>query len=321
MKRLHVVYATDSRYLFPTRVAAASAVAHASDRTRLAIDILDCGLSDGEWTSFADDFRRQFGTDFELSRHVIDMHAYDSLKAWHTSRGIYARLDIPQILKDEPWCVYADGDTLFTTDPLKLVEVFDPAFAIMGHLDDNVDIPWYGEHGFRLHPETQICAGFILLNLEWFRANEGTKKCFDLLNRYPDMPYNDQDALNIVCEGKIGVLPDNWGKFTYNTNRETVPGLFHYVSDRPWELKANGFLPLRGTDVIWYRIKALATGGDAHSCPTTSKVRYFHVWAKTAFVKTVVSVLNVLPGLKGRFTHNLRRTWSEGFLRRFLPKK
>ena len=74
MKRLHVVYATDSRYLFPTRVAAASAVAHAGDRTRLAIDILDCGLADGEWTSFANDFRRQFGSEFELARHVIETY-------------------------------------------------------------------------------------------------------------------------------------------------------------------------------------------------------------------------------------------------------
>ena len=319
MKRLHVVYATDSRYLFPTLVAAASAVAHASDRTRLAIDILDCGLSEDEWADFAAGFRRRFGAEFALARHVIDMSAYDAFKAWHTSRGIYARLDIPQILKDEPWCAYADGDTLFTDDPLKLVGIFDSACAIMGHLDDNFDIPWYAEHGFRLHPETQICAGFILMNLDWFRANGGTRKCFDLLRRYPDMPYNDQDALNIVCVGRIGVLPDNWGKFTYNTNRDTVPGLFHYVSDRPWELVVNGFLPLRGTDVIWYRVKALATGGGAHSCPTTSRLRYFRAWARTAFVKSVVLVLNVLPGLRGRFTHNLRRTWPEGFIRRFLP--
>ena len=321
MSCLHIVYATDSRYLFPTAVAAGSAVLHAGDRSRIAIDILDCGLSDAEWSAFAANFRHRLGTDFALTRHAVDMRAYDSLKAWHTSRGIYARLDIPQILKDEPWCVYADGDTLFTADPLKLADVFDPACAIMGHLDDNVDIPWYAEHGFRLHPETQICAGFILLNLDWFRANEGTRKCFDLLNRFPDMPYNDQDALNIVCEGKIGVLPDNWGKFTYDTNRETVPGLFHYVSDRPWELKANGFLPLRGTDVIWYRVKDRAVGGGAHSCPTTTQLRYFHVWAKTALVKSAVSVLNVLPGLRGRFTRNLRRAWSEGFVRRFLPQR
>ena len=320
MTRLHIVYATDSRYLFPTLVAAASAVAHAGDRSRLVIDILDCGLSDAEWTSFADGFHRQLGTAFALERHVMNMRAYDALKAWHTSRGIYARLDIPQIITDEDWCIYADGDTLFTDDPFKLTAFFDPQYAILGHLDDNTDIPWYAEHGFRLHPETQICAGFILLNLAWFRANDGTRKCFDLLARFPDMPYNDQDALNIVCEGRIGVLPDNWGKFTYNTNRETVPGVFHYVSDRPWELGVSGFLPLRGTDVIWYRIKALATGTDAHSCPTTSKLRYFRVWAKTACVKTVVSFLNVLPGLRGRFTHNLRRTWSERFLRRFLPK-
>ncbi|MCQ2390299.1 MAG: hypothetical protein MJ240_02645 [Kiritimatiellae bacterium] len=320
MKCLHIVYATDSRYLFPTLVAAASAVLHASDRRRIAIDILDCGLSETEWASFVEGFRRQLGTDFALTRHLIDMQAYDEFKAWHTSRGIYARLDIPQILPNEDWCVYADGDTLFTSDPLALAEVFDPTYAIMGHLDDNVDIPWYGEHGFRLHPETQICAGFILLNLDWFRRNDGTRKCFELLSHYPDMPYNDQDALNIVCEGKIGVLPDNWGKFTYNTNRETVPGCFHYVSDRPWELGTNGFLPLRGTDVIWYRIKALATGADAHSCPTTTKVRYFHVWAKTAFVKTVVILLNALPGLRGRFSHNLRRTWSDAFISRFLPR-
>lgn len=318
--RLHLVYATDSRYLFPTYVAASSAVLFAADRGRIALEILDCGISDADWERFAADMRRQMGDAFGLRRHRIDMKSYDGLKRWHTSLGIYARLDIPQILPDVDWCVYADGDTLFTADPLGLCAVWDPTFAIMGHHDDGLDLSWYVKNGFPRHPETQICAGFILLNLDWFRANGGTARCFDLLRRFPDMPYNDQDALNIVCDGKIGLLPDNWGKFTYDTNRDTVPGLFHYVSDRPWELKTSGFLPLRGTDRIWFAVKALATGGDACSCPGVSAGRYFAVWAKTAFVSSVVRILNVLPFLKGRFTRNLRRTWSKAFVSRFLPK-
>jgi len=320
MKRLHIVYATDSRYLFPTTVAAASAVLHTSDRSRLAIDILDCGLMEEEWETFETNFRRRLGSDFALTRHRIDLQAYGMFKAWHTSRGTYARLEIPQILTDEDQCVYADGDTLFTDDPLKLDGLFDSTFALQGHLDDNADVSWYADRGFRLGLGMPVCAGFLLLNLDWFRRNDGTRRCFELLSRFPDMPYNDQGALNIVCDGHIGILPDCWGKFTYHTDLGTVPGCFHYVSDRPWELGTHGYLPLRGTDVIWYRVKALATDGDAHSCPTTSRMRYFRVWVKTAFVKTVVSALDALPGLRGRFTYHFRRTWSEDFIRRFLPK-
>lgn len=40
-RKLHIVYATDNRYLFPTLVAASSAVAWASRKEDLVIDILD----------------------------------------------------------------------------------------------------------------------------------------------------------------------------------------------------------------------------------------------------------------------------------------
>ena len=316
---LHIVYATDSRYLFATQVAAGSAIAWASRPRNLVIDILDCGVGDNEWQAFAATLHGLGGDCFSLVRHRIDMSAYDDMAEWHTSKGIYARLEIPQILREVAWCVYADGDTLFTDDPFKLETIWDPRYAIMGHLDDaqeNRKI-WYTNYGLPWDKAHHICAGFILLNLDWFRNNSGTAKCFDIIKQYRP-PYNDQDALNLICYGRIGLLPDEWGVFTYLADANTRPGCFHYAANRPWELSKTSRIPMNSMQRIWFMTMTRMFGKSPWRC---NKPYYIYVWQclKTKMWISLYMLANKLPLIKGRYDSLYKDFWPRKKEMEFVP--
>ena len=198
---LHIVYATDDNYLMPSLVSAASALTHCSDRSRLAIDVIDGGISDGKWDWFVSRMQSLFGTDVKVKRQEVDLSLVDKFKKWHGSRGAYLRLFIPALLEAETWCVYADGDTLFTDDPLKLNAVFDSSYALQGHDNwklwegDSLQKKWFLSHGLGWDDAQDICSGFLIMNLKWFREHDGTAKCMSFLSEYEDVPYVDQDAL------------------------------------------------------------------------------------------------------------------------------
>lgn len=254
---LHIVYSTDEGYLKPTLVAAASALHWASARERMVITVLDTGITEASWKWFETKLRTRFGKGFGLSRLRLDVAQFRGFKIWHGSFGAYARILIPNLLPDVKWCVYCDGDTLFTDDPFLLEPLMDDTKAYLGHEDWLSDHPpqetWFPAHGCKWDREQYVCSGFILMNLAWFRENDGVAKCMEFLARNPDPPTVDQDALAAVCQGHVGRLPDRWGQFSYSGFAFGRPGCIHYAGDRPWDLI--GYAGIGYTDMmsLWYQ--------------------------------------------------------------------
>lgn len=316
-EKLHIVYATDKRYLLPTRVAAASAVHYASRPQDLVIDILDCDISDAAWAKFETDLRKALGNQFKLVRHRVDMSAYAQYKSWHTSRGIYARLSIPDILaEDVDWCVYADGDTLFVSDPFELESIFQSQYALMGHLDQpGAGLrEWYIKNGFNWDAKTYVCAGFIILNLAWARKNSLSEKCFDLIRQHPDIPMNDQDALNILCSDEKILLPEGWGVFANEAYWRTKPNCIHYVGERPWELPKMAPLYLPDTTRVWFRMARYIAGLDLREIVGFSYGLYAWRFFQAKVMCLVFLVTMLFPTFRGRFKLALLRT--AGFIGR-----
>lgn len=266
---------------------------------------------------------RCLGREFAIARHVIDMKAYSSMAEWHASKGVYARLEIPQILLDVDWCVYADGDTLFTADPFLLEDVWNSRFAIMGHEDyvsaiDNHKIQreWHLKRGLPWDDATHICAGFVLMNLQWFRENDGTRRCFRfILEHMP--PYNDQDALNVVCMGKIGLLPDAWGAFAMFSVPSQGPGCFHYVVCRPWEMDWNDRLSYDWTQQIWFSTLRKLYGFFPWRCEKSFLVYMFAV-VKTWFWEAIYKCVSALPPLRSRYSGVYNILWNRRGIKKFL---
>lgn len=298
---LHIVYATDLRYLLPTQVAVSSAIYHATHPKKLYIDILDCGIPDKEWDSLEKNLRQTCGYEFSLFRYKVDMTAYNEYKTWHNSRGIYARLSITDILPlDIHWCIYADSDTLFTADPFELVDLFDNEVALLGHLDESNSHllgNWYVAHGFKWEASTYICAGFICINLDWFRKNDIAHKSFEMIQRYPDIPLNDQDVLNILCQRHKRQLPGGWGVFSSQAIWHEKPKCIHYVGERPWEYSLLFPIFMPETTRIWFKAAKNISKLQIEDINNGSKYRYFLLLCGSKISKVVLSIL-VFCGMK-----------------------
>ena len=325
---LRIVYATDMGYLMPTRVAASSALAWASDRSEIAIHVLDCGIEDSAWEEFARALRTRFGESFALYRHSVDMSRFGSLQGWtNGSKGTYARLDIPCLLPDADWCVYADGDTLFTDDPLKLKDIWKGDCALMGHLDpfDASQPIWHRERNLPWHDETHVCCGFLLLNLEWFRAHDVTGKCLEFLHRYPDCPCVDQDALNVVCENHIKLLPDEWGVLAYTLRGCAKGGCLHYGNTPPWKnwrpYSRHHRVLIPSSRRLWLLFAGRVLNRRPWQIVGCSAWDYFRASALTWISIQLMRVLNVIPlkPPRHRYDRGLQEVWSRGEIRALLP--
>ena len=231
-ERLHLVYATDANYLFLTRVSLCSAAKMCARPDDLVFHVLDCGIPDADWDRFVSETHAAVG-EVAIVRHPLDMAQFAGFPKWRgNSMAIYGRLDIPSILPDLEWCVYSDADTLFTDDPLKLLDLRDPDAAMLGQLGTQPYQhfgKWYDKHHISQDWDHYVCSGFLLINLVWFRAHDVTGRCLDLIRTYPDIPCVDETVLNLACAGHVKGLPHEWGIFSYLAFEVPRPACIHYL--------------------------------------------------------------------------------------------
>ena len=219
--------------------------------------------------------------------------------------------------------MYADGDTLFTDDPFQLESIWNPTFAIMGHHDYVHELSiheshrkWHSDHHLPWDDETHICSGFLLMNLKWFRDHDVTRKCLDFCQKYTP-PNVDQDALNVICMGKIGILPEQWGLFAKFAKAEGDTGCFHYVDRRPWELDWSRRLPLTSVYYIWYATMRKVCGllpWRSYGSPW----KYIFARVPSVLWAFAYKTANRLPIIKGRYDKIERLLWPRKSIQRFL---
>lgn len=313
--KLHIVYATDNGYLLPTVVAACSAAFWTSENERVVIDILDCGLDEESWTILCKKVKQI--KDILIVRHPIDMSRFNNYREWNNSRGIYARLLLPDILNDVDWCVYCDGDTLFTDDPLKLEKYCDGRYALVGHKDNDntVQAEWFPTHGIEWNRSQYVCAGFVVINLRWMREHDGVKRLFDFISEMRP-PFNDQDALYFVCKGFVNQLENGWGVFGYLSTIESMRGCVHYASDQPWRLR---YTPHRGMlDIkrFWFVCARQLAGYSVADCVGKSGVvKYCWMLFVSKWFRLVFCCLARVPGLKFKTYAYFRQTFPKSVLK------
>lgn len=292
LNNIHLVYATDMGFLLPTKVSAASAIAHSSRPRDVIIDVLDCGLDDSGWDDLVATLRK-FGPS-EVHRYVIDMKRFYGFKKYRGNLGVYARLDIPEIITDVDWCCYVDGDTLFLDDPLKLLRYCKGDLSLLGHKDmggSDEQVAWYKRNGLLWRPDDYVCAGFILMNLKWMRANNITRKCLDFLGKHTDTPLNDQDVLNIFCQDGRALLPPEWGVFNVESFVDgRIPKCVHYAFGKPWDFSVKWTRCLLDVDRLWFRAARKYCGIGICSAGATKK-DYARRWLRSLAHKFFLKIV------------------------------
>lgn len=237
----HFAFAADEQYSLQMKIAVASLL-HACRRhpREFHVHILDVGLKETTLDRMCALWRQMLPSVI-IERHKIDAKRYSHYRLWNNSLATYARLDLPRLLPTVEWCFYVDCDTLQLSDPIALEALLMDGFLMVGHLNprqitrDN-DARWLKDIGVEVDCERYVCAGVLLMNLRGMRENDVGGKTFDFLTKFPKAIAPDQIALNVVCAGKVGLLPDSWGGFPVEIVRANTCDCIHFVGAVPWKV-------------------------------------------------------------------------------------
>lgn len=201
---------------------------------------------------------RQLGDFFgrEIKIHTIDFSEWGGKLPEVDSpllkipKATYFRFWLPEILHDKSKVLYLDTDVIVSQSIAELFcvdlsdyafgAVVEPAMTEHRHLEEiglKKNSPYFN-------------AGMLLMNLDWFRRDDISGQCLNWIKDNAEVAkFMDQDALNVVCHGKILQLPARFNVTTGIFKREFYgvyidgkdwdeavenPVIVHYTAFKPW---------------------------------------------------------------------------------------
>ena len=120
-------------------------------------------------------------------------------------KGTYYRYMIPELC-EESKVLQVDGDILFRHNIRELYNI-DVSEVAMGVVEDQCSDNIKSINRLKI-TSTIFNNGVQLMNLDYWRKNDIAKKCRDFLINNPNTClYVDQDANNVILQGKVKFLP------------------------------------------------------------------------------------------------------------------
>lgn len=189
---------------------------------------------------------------------VVNLYQ-DAYEVRGVSTGTYLRLMLHRLLPDVDKLIYADVDVLFRGSLLDIWQT-DLEGYVLAAVQGAVNLPdqWelnsdrpYWKHLTGMKGR-YINAGVTLMNLDEIRhrnlEGQWNKWAKEKLH------YQDQDILNITCQGAIRYLSPEFNRLAYMTPRDydafvkegiftqqqcrdalEHPAIIHYAGDKPWK--------------------------------------------------------------------------------------
>ena len=147
--------------------------------------------------------------------HLVDLSVFSQfshlLGHTHYSLAIFTRLMIPSVLQGQTDRVlYLDADILCVSQLDELVDM-DISADIAVVVPDAPVTRQRRIASLGLKHDEYFNSGFLFINVEKWLAADITQQTLDaLLNSKGDMRFSDQDALNIVFNGRARYISPRW---------------------------------------------------------------------------------------------------------------
>lgn len=235
----HVAFGVDENYAMSAGVAMTSLILH-NPNCQFCFHLFVDSLK-------SEDHRR-FQELSEKYRQVIRINFLDP-KAFlalptngHITQATYYRLIIPLAIKDlAKRVLYLDSDItcLSSMEELLKYDFSGQCAAVISDIDAMVA---KRAPKLKLSGGKYFNAGFLFINIEeWNRQNISIEALNLFAGPLGETAYLDQDALNIVLEGKADFLPRKWNYLydvTFMNDELEYPIIFlHYVGRvKPWKV-------------------------------------------------------------------------------------
>ena len=203
---VHSAYITDANYLYPTQVAAYSAIKNKCPNNVYHFHILTDGIPPKKAEAAFKPLARE-DVDFEIvpQKKVLDMEFSDFLQ--HISSAAMLKFTIADTLPNVDRVIFMDSDTIVVKD---LAELFNQ------DLEDNImaavaDIATMAQPGYLAtigyREKHYYNAGMFLLDLNQMRQKQLGNQLNEYVRRNPNLVFIDQDAYNVVLRKKIKKVP------------------------------------------------------------------------------------------------------------------
>ena len=270
--KINVALAANDAYFPGILVAASSIAMYASRKVALRFCILDSAITQEHHAVFEEALIK-FHPDVKVKWIPVNEETFSRFQAWKGNKMAYARLLLPEILKDEDYVVYCDADFLWMRDIAELWGMRKPSIALIGVKDGAdwsmaLEKKWFETHGFEFDIDKYFCSGLCFMNLKYFRDAKLSERCFEILGTYSDMHFPDQAALNIATKGISYIASREWMQFSYFLTAEEFKAgvVVHYAGVAPWKRETIrrfsrlNWQILPDVAVLWYEVYARALG-------------------------------------------------------------
>ena len=249
---IHIVSASDDTYAIPLGVMLTSLFENTRERERIAVTVLDGGISYINREKLSRIAEKYRGT---LRFLMVNDHPFrDCVSLGHLTRITYYRLAIPDVLEAAiTRVVYLDCDLIVRDDITGLWAADISACHLAAVVDEGVESGNVcSDTKSRLGipaGSTVFNAGVMVMNLERWRADAMHLKILDFIVKNPGkIRLADQDGLNVFLYDKWLRLPPRWNQqtvlyTTIETHKEPAfrdaidnPAIIHFTgSSKPWQ--------------------------------------------------------------------------------------
>ena len=246
---IHIAFCFDNSYA-PYAMVTIKSIGENHHSGEVYIHILADGISNRNLKRFkelVDEYRNM-----HLHIYKVDTRCLSGLKVvegrWSIST--WFRILLPSILPDTiDKVLYLDADTLVVSDLQELFEIDMTDYSIAAVLDPMSFTEKTFERCEYDMDKQYICAGVLLMNLDYWRKYSLKDKIIEWGLLYAEkLEYLDQDAINHICHDSKIILPFRFGILNYFGDERFYklpyieqlkkcvesPVIIHYADHYPW---------------------------------------------------------------------------------------
>ncbi len=207
----HIAFCVDNNYCRPMGATIASIIANNPDQ-HFTFHVLTLDLSDDNKVRIAA-LEKMYPVHTQL--HLLDPATFSQFSHFlghsHYSLSIFTRLVIPTVLVGQTDRVlYLDADILCVASIAEMIAL-DIGETIAVVVPDAPVTTRRRVAALELAHNEYFNAGVLLMNLQpWMDADISAQTLDTLMHGTKDMRFNDQDALNIVLNGRARYVSPRW---------------------------------------------------------------------------------------------------------------
>ena len=262
MNKIKIALSANQKYFPGLLVTSYSIILSHNGTSILEFYILDGGIDNASYNFFESMLKKH--KNIIINRIKISYSKFNDCPEWRGNKMTYIRLLLPEILCNEKYVIYSDVDIVWFSDISKIWKYRKNKAPLQGVYDayaESDDGKWFNNHSMKYVTGKYICAGVILINLDFFRINQIAENCISFLNNHNDVNYPDQTALNYILQKNINLLPLKFNFFSLSISNKDLhkPIVIHYANDFPWlaSSRIDGIVP--PYYMWWYMMYAEAT--------------------------------------------------------------